>query len=77
MHAAALLRKARPAWQRRGTGLYWRTFENRGLNPKTGVETTAQRRGIHRDKELPHGEDYARLLKGLMQAANAAGASSG
>jgi tRNA(His) 5'-end guanylyltransferase len=55
-----------PAWQRRGTGLSWRSFEKRGFNPKTGETTTVLRRGIHRDEELPHGDEYGAFLRTLM-----------
>jgi tRNA(His) guanylyltransferase len=62
-----------PAWQRRGTGIYWKTFEKPGTNPKTGVTVTALRRRIHVDDELPVGDDYATFIQSLVAADEAAG----
>jgi tRNA(His) guanylyltransferase len=53
-------------WQRRGTGFYWRTYEIRGTNPKTGEQRTALRRGVHRDEHLPTGDVYAAMLSDLL-----------
>lgn len=59
-----------PAWQKRGVGLYWENFEKAGLNPKTGGVTTAVRRRIRTELELPMKEAYeafirARLVEAL------------
>lgn len=56
-----------PTWQRWGTGLTWRQHEKRGRNPITGDETTALRRGIHRDENLPQGDEYAQLLRQVIR----------
>lgn len=58
---------ALPAWQRRGTGLYWEEYEKEGFNPRTGQAVTATRRRIKRDEELPMKEEYAGFLERLMQ----------
>jgi tRNA(His) guanylyltransferase len=42
-----------PAWQKRGSGLYWEEYERPGVNPVTGERVAARRRRIHRDLELP------------------------
>jgi tRNA(His) 5'-end guanylyltransferase len=59
-----------PAWQKRGTGLYWETYEKEAFNPKTGQAVTASRRRIKTDRELPLGEGYDRFLLGLLAATN-------
>jgi tRNA(His) 5'-end guanylyltransferase len=57
-----------PAWQRLGTGVSWREFTKRGLNPVTGKETTAVRREIHRNENLSQGNDYGAMLANLLKA---------
>ena len=51
-----------PAWQRRGTGLYWETVEKEGYNPKKKEKVVAQRQRIRCDEELPAGDAYDQLL---------------
>jgi tRNA(His) 5'-end guanylyltransferase len=58
-----------PAWQRLGSGLYWKHVEKRGLNPKTGETTSALRRGVAIDEELPRGEEYSAFLQYLLSEA--------
>jgi tRNA(His) guanylyltransferase len=62
-----------PAWQRRGTGIHWQTFEKPGTNPKTGAIVTALRRRILVDDELPVGDDYATFIQSIVAADEAAG----
>lgn len=56
-----------PAWQRRGSGIYWENVEKVGKNPKTGATVTVSRRRLIVDDELPMKETYgqfvARFLK--------------
>jgi tRNA(His) 5'-end guanylyltransferase len=52
-----------PAWQKRGSGLYWEVYDKEGTNPQTGEVSIAQRRRIHIDEELPIGDDYRKLLQ--------------
>ncbi len=47
-----------PSWQRRGTGLYWETYEKIGFNPIAQEEVTATRRRIKVDESLPMKDDY-------------------
>src|SRR5262245_11502442 len=55
-----------PAWQRRGTGIYWQQFEKQGIDGRTGEAVTASRRRIFVDESIPTGPDYeAFLLKWL------------
>lgn len=49
-------------WQKRGVGLYWEDFEKAGFNPKLKTTSTAIRRRICVDRELPRGLDYADLV---------------
>jgi tRNA(His) guanylyltransferase len=55
-----------PLWQKRGTGLYWETFEREGYNPKLDQKVLTTRRRIKIDRELPIGEEYAERVKGIM-----------
>lgn len=55
-----------PAWQKRGSGLYWENYERAGVNPVTGEQVAAWRRRIRRDIELPVKEAYAAFVRGLM-----------
>ena len=41
-----------PAWQRRGVGLWWESYDRAG----------AQRRRIHVERELPIKDDFRALL---------------
>ena len=58
-----------PAWQKRGVGLYWETYEKVGQNPKTGRAVTAERRRIKVDLELPMKDAYAAFLDDVVIAA--------
>jgi tRNA(His) 5'-end guanylyltransferase len=57
-----------PAWQKRGTGLYWEEYDRPGANPVTSEPTMARRRRIRRDLELPVREAYSEFLRGLMRS---------
>jgi tRNA(His) 5'-end guanylyltransferase len=52
-----------PAWQRRGTGIYWETYEKDGHNPKTGQSVKAKRRRVTVDDALPMKDAYARFVR--------------
>ena len=56
-----------PAWQKRGIGLYWITEEKTGYNPITGRQTTALRRRLMEDYELPLRDEYANLVEGILK----------
>jgi tRNA(His) 5'-end guanylyltransferase len=47
-----------PAWQRRGVGLFWESYEKAGMNPKTGRATKAVRRRVKVNLELPMKKEY-------------------
>lgn len=55
-----------PLWQRRGSGLYWKQYEKTGHNPLTGAATTATRRQIFCDEQLPMGDGYAQFIRERM-----------
>jgi tRNA(His) 5'-end guanylyltransferase len=56
-----------PSWQKRGTGLYWHTFEKIGWNPIKEEEVIAQRMGIQVDFELPLGAEYDELILRILE----------
>jgi len=60
-----------PAWQRRGTGLYWERYEKEGFNPVRNERVTAVRRRIKTDTELPMKDEYSRFIRRLMKTAEA------
>jgi tRNA(His) 5'-end guanylyltransferase len=63
-----------PAWQKRGVGLYWESYEKLGRNPKTKEEIKAVRRRIKVDLELPMKDAYERFLSAVVaQAISAKG----
>jgi tRNA(His) 5'-end guanylyltransferase len=51
-----------PAWHKRGAGLSWQAYEKPGVDPRTGAETTAVRRRLHLDNELPVKDEYRALV---------------
>lgn len=55
-----------PAWQRRGTGLAWETYEKPGFNPKTGEAVTATRRRLAEDANLPLGDAYSEYIRAIL-----------
>jgi tRNA(His) guanylyltransferase len=57
-----------PAWQKRGSGLYWESYEKQGFNPKLGTTVSATRRRLKIDRELPLGDEYAALILALSGA---------
>ncbi len=61
-----------PNWQKRGMGLLWESFDKQGLNPVTGETTTARRRRIVKNMDLPRGDDYTALLAQAAAAATEA-----
>lgn len=55
-----------PAWQRRGTGIYWERYTKEARNPRTGEPVLAERRRLRVDEDLPMKDDYAEFLRGLL-----------
>ena len=58
-----------PAWQKRGIGLYWVNEEKQGFNPVTGKTTTAIRRRLKTDYDLPLRGDYADMVASILTEA--------
>jgi len=56
-----------PAWQRRGSGVRWRVVPTEGLDPRSGTVTKGERREAYVDHELPMKEDFARLVRELLE----------
>ena len=52
-----------PSWQKRGIGLWTEKYEKEGYNPLTGEATTATRKRIHTEYELPIGDAYGRFMR--------------
>jgi tRNA(His) guanylyltransferase len=55
-----------PAWQRRGSGLFWETYEKTGYDPIQQKEVTASRRRIQANEELPMKEAYGDWLRQII-----------
>ena len=56
-----------PAWQKRGTGLYWETYGKQRQNPVTGKSESAQRRRVKIDFDLPMKEKYSEFIETILQ----------
>jgi hypothetical protein len=61
-----------PLWQRRGTGLYWETYQRQGHNPKRNETVIVTRKRIKVDGELPMGTEYADFITHLLRTGMAA-----
>lgn len=55
-----------PNWQKRGSGLYWESYEKPALNPQTGAQVFALRRRIKVDYELPMRDAYSEFVLSLL-----------
>lgn len=62
-----------PAWQRRGTGLYWEEYEKSGFDPIRKETVTAKRRRVKVDEELPMKEAYDRFVADRFATGSAVG----
>lgn len=58
-----------PAWQCRGVGIYWETYEKEGYDPVARRPVLARRRRATANMELPIGEAYDTLLRQILHAA--------
>lgn len=56
------------SWQKRGMGFWWESYEKPATNPLTGEITTAKRRRIHQELNLPIGEAYDSLILSLLNS---------
>ncbi len=55
-----------PQWQKRGTGIYWESYETEGLNPVTEEVAITTRRRLKRDFTLPMKEQYRTFVQALV-----------
>ena len=55
-----------PDWQKRGTGIYWESYEKDAFNPKTGEAVKAQRKRLVADYELPMKDEYSEFVLGFI-----------
>ena len=62
-----------PSWQKRGVGMYFKTVEKEGFNPKTNQTTTCIRRELYLETELPLGDAYSVFINNLLNENNHAG----
>lgn len=56
-----------PYWQKRGSGVYWESYEKAGFQPLTNQTVTATRRRLKIDLELPLREEYSAFMHALME----------
>lgn len=56
-----------PNWQKRGTGLYWETYDKKGYNPLTEKTVMVKRRRIKEDFELTMKDDYATFIEDILR----------
>jgi tRNA(His) guanylyltransferase len=57
-----------PAWQRRGSGLYWETYEKVGFNPIKQLDVITSRRRIKVDRELPMKGEYRNFIQQILNS---------
>jgi tRNA(His) guanylyltransferase len=62
-----------PAWQRRGIGLWWQTYQRPGYDPVRGTEVTTTRRRVNVDRDLPMKDAYRSLIERIAATADHAG----
>ena len=55
-----------PTWEKRGSGLYWETYQKTGYNPITKEDSLTTRNRLKRDLELPMKDDYRQFLLDLV-----------
>jgi len=60
-----------PAWQKRGSGIYYQDVTIEAINRKTGEPVTATRRRLVRDLELPMREALGALVVDLLDRSEA------
>lgn len=56
-----------PAWQRRGSGIYWEAVTKVGKNPRTGEDVPTTRRKLRVDDDLPMKEAYGRFVRQFLK----------
>mgnify|MGYP001203513409 CR=1 FL=1 len=56
-----------PAWQRRGIGVLWESYDKHGQNPKTGESTVTLRRRLQTVMDLPLKDGYDAFVGRLLE----------
>jgi tRNA(His) guanylyltransferase len=64
-----------PAWQKRGTGMFWEMYDKASVDPRTQTPVTAIRRRIARNFELPLGDSYSQFIFELVKQSEISPAS--
>ncbi len=54
------------AWQRRGVGIYWESYEKEGFDPIARKAVFASRRRLTANMDLPANEDYDALVRQIL-----------
>ena len=57
-----------PAWQRRGLGLLWETYDKPAVDRRTGEDVTARRRRLRTILELPMKDEYSRFVQTVLDS---------
>jgi tRNA(His) guanylyltransferase len=65
-----------PAWQRRGIGLWWETYQRPGHDPVRHIDVMATRRRIAVERELPMKDAYRDLIHRLCDDPSPAAAAT-
>lgn len=55
-----------PAWQRRGVGLWFESFEKAGHDPVADIPVTVTRRRVRVERELPMRDAYRTFVRDLL-----------
>jgi tRNA(His) guanylyltransferase len=58
-----------PAWQKRGVGFSWESYEKHARDPRTNQEVLARRFRVKQELELPMKEQYSQMVAALLAAA--------
>ncbi|MEH0158602.1 tRNA(His) guanylyltransferase Thg1 family protein [Limibacter armeniacum] len=56
-----------PNWQKRGVGLYWKSYPSDGVNPKTGEVVQGEKKKICIDYDLPMKEKYSEFIQAILE----------
>ncbi|VEP11857.1 tRNAHis guanylyltransferase family protein [Hyella patelloides LEGE 07179] len=59
-----------PSWEKRGSGLYWESYQKVGYNPITEEDIVTNRNRIKRDLELPMKDEYSQFILNLLETSS-------
>jgi tRNA(His) 5'-end guanylyltransferase len=69
LFASGLNFNERPAWEKRGVGLYWERYEHPGFNPHAATATVTTRTRLRANLDLPMRAQYEAFLHDLVARA--------